>query len=41
MGTNHWYTVYEKSIENPENIIELLMDSQQVISYNFFFLCLF
>ncbi|KAJ2953249.1 hypothetical protein O0L34_g829 [Tuta absoluta] len=29
MGVNHWYTVYEKSIENPENIIEVLMDSQQ------------
>lgn len=30
MGTNHWYTIYEKSTENPENIIEVLMDSQQV-----------
>ncbi|XP_026489637.2 zinc finger FYVE domain-containing protein 26 homolog [Vanessa tameamea] len=29
MGTNHWYTIYEKSMENPENIIEVLMDSQQ------------
>ncbi|XP_049877451.1 zinc finger FYVE domain-containing protein 26 homolog [Pectinophora gossypiella] len=29
MGVNHWYTVYEKSVENPENIIEVLMDSQQ------------
>lgn len=31
MGTNHWYTIYEKSMENPETIIEVLMDSQQVI----------
>lgn len=30
MGINHWYTVFEKSIENPEEVIELLMDSQQV-----------
>ncbi|CAG9789219.1 unnamed protein product [Diatraea saccharalis] len=29
MGANHWYDVYEKSMENPENIIELLLDSQQ------------
>ncbi|KAG6461690.1 hypothetical protein O3G_MSEX012782 [Manduca sexta] len=29
MGLNHWYAVYEKSIENPESIIEVLMDSQQ------------
>ncbi|KAJ0173711.1 hypothetical protein K1T71_010860 [Dendrolimus kikuchii] len=29
MGTEHWYNVYEKSIENPENVIEILMDSQQ------------
>ncbi|CAH4031831.1 unnamed protein product [Pieris brassicae] len=29
MGTNHWYAIYEKSIENPENIVEILMDSQQ------------
>lgn len=31
MGTNHWYTIYERSIENPESVIEVLMDSQQVI----------
>lgn len=30
MGTNHWYDIYEKSIENPEQIIEILMVSQQV-----------
>lgn len=29
MGTNNWYSIYEKSKENPENIIEILMDSQQ------------
>ncbi|XP_045776573.1 zinc finger FYVE domain-containing protein 26 homolog [Maniola jurtina] len=29
MGANHWHTIYEKSIENPESIIEVLMDSQQ------------
>lgn len=30
MGTNHWYAIYERSIENPESVIEVLMDSQQV-----------
>lgn len=30
MGENNWYTIYEKSVENPENVIEVLMDSQQV-----------
>ncbi|OWR53816.1 hypothetical protein KGM_204158 [Danaus plexippus plexippus] len=29
MGSHHWYTIYEKSVENPEAIIEVLMDSQQ------------
>lgn len=29
MGASHWYTIYEKSIENPESVIEVLMDSQQ------------
>lgn len=30
MGVNHWYDIYEKSVENPENVIEVLLDSQQV-----------
>ncbi|XP_075982566.1 zinc finger FYVE-type containing 26 spastizin [Anticarsia gemmatalis] len=29
MGSNHWYNIYERSIENPESVIEVLMDSQQ------------
>ncbi|XP_045502943.1 zinc finger FYVE domain-containing protein 26 homolog isoform X1 [Colias croceus] len=29
MGCNHWYAIYEKSMENPEQIVEVLMDSQQ------------
>ncbi|CAG4931957.1 unnamed protein product [Parnassius apollo] len=29
MGVGHWYKVYEKSMENPEIIIDVLMDSQQ------------
>ncbi|XP_048486112.1 zinc finger FYVE domain-containing protein 26 homolog [Plutella xylostella] len=29
MGVNHWYKIYEKSMECPEEIIEALMDSQQ------------
>lgn len=31
MGANHWYAIYEISIENPESVIEILMDSQQVL----------
>lgn len=30
MGVGHWYNVYEMSIQNPETIIEILVDSQQV-----------
>lgn len=30
IGNGSWYTMYEKSINNPENIIEDLMESQQV-----------
>ncbi|XP_052756683.1 zinc finger FYVE domain-containing protein 26 homolog isoform X2 [Galleria mellonella] len=29
MGESHWYNIYEKSLNNPENIIELLLESQQ------------
>ncbi|XP_028160138.1 zinc finger FYVE domain-containing protein 26 [Ostrinia furnacalis] len=29
MGVHHWYDIYEKSVENPENVIEVLLDSQQ------------
>ncbi|XP_063539448.1 zinc finger FYVE domain-containing protein 26 homolog [Cydia strobilella] len=29
MGSSHWYDVYERSMNNPENVIEVLMDSQQ------------
>ncbi|CAK1552247.1 unnamed protein product [Leptosia nina] len=29
MGANHWYIIYEKSIESPEHVVEVLMDSQQ------------
>ncbi|RVE55328.1 hypothetical protein evm_000226 [Chilo suppressalis] len=29
MGANHWFDIYERSMENPENIIEVLLDSQQ------------
>lgn len=29
IGSNHWYNVYEKSVESSEEIIEILMDSQQ------------
>lgn len=29
MGCNHWYNVYEKSVDSPENVIEVLMDSHQ------------
>ncbi|KAM3962427.1 zinc finger FYVE-type containing 26 spastizin [Aphomia sociella] len=29
MGENHWYNIYEKSVDNPENIIEVLLESQQ------------
>lgn len=30
MGANHWYAIYEKSLENPESIINTLTDNQQV-----------
>lgn len=40
MGVNHWYDIYEKSVENPENVIEVLLDSQQV-KHIFFFLSKF
>lgn len=30
MGIGHWYNVYVKSMENPETIIDVLVDSQQV-----------
>ncbi|VVD06035.1 unnamed protein product [Leptidea sinapis] len=29
LGTNNWYNTYEKSIESPEHIVEVLMDNQQ------------
>ncbi|XP_059053416.1 zinc finger FYVE domain-containing protein 26 homolog [Achroia grisella] len=29
MGESHWYNIYEKSINNPESIIEVLLVSQQ------------
>lgn len=37
MGVNHWYDIYEKSVENPENVIEVLLDSQQVKHIFFLF----
>lgn len=30
MGESSWYTIYEKSFECTEEIVEVLMDSQQV-----------
>lgn len=35
MNKSSWYSIYEKSIECPEEIIEILMDSQQVLLTNF------
>ncbi|XP_045537728.1 zinc finger FYVE domain-containing protein 26 homolog isoform X2 [Papilio machaon] len=29
MGVGHWYNIYEMSIQNPETIIDILVDSQQ------------